>query len=199
MLPAGQAVGRPGDKLRLATTGAEQVYIKGWGLQPAGRVDIRGATAAGCRRQLAPGPCSFCRDVHILKGTMMVSNDPQDGNPVFASTASRVSANVAAQADKAIVATQHVADRASTRFNQRLDSLREDLPFALSRAGASADALLAEGAERARETADAIRRRAEPLQHQAEAYIRRKPMQSVLLAAGVGALITLLLTRSSGR
>jgi ElaB/YqjD/DUF883 family membrane-anchored ribosome-binding protein len=84
-------------------------------------------------------------------------------------------------------------------LNQSLDNLREELPFALSRAGASADALLAEGAERARETSRAIRSRAAPMQRQAEAYIRKKPMQSVLLAAGVGALITLLLTRSSGR
>lgn len=129
----------------------------------------------------------------------MVSNDPNDGSPVFATAASRVSANVAEQADKAIVATQHAADRAATRLNQRLDSLREDLPFALSRAGAGADALLAEGAERFRESAEALRRRTEPMQRQAEAYIRRKPVQSVLLAAGVGALITLLLTRSSGR
>ena len=129
----------------------------------------------------------------------MVSNNPHDGNPVFASAASRVSANVAEQADKAIVATQHAAEVATTRLNQGLDNLREELPFALSRAGASADALLAEGAERFRESADALRRRAEPMQRQAEAYIRQKPLQSMLLAAGVGAVITLLLTRSSGR
>ncbi|HRA62131.1 MAG TPA: hypothetical protein PLY50_05875, partial [Burkholderiaceae bacterium] len=64
---------------------------------------------------------------------------------------------------------------------------------------ATLDALLAEGSERARETAQAIRSRAEPMQRQAEAYIRQKPMQSMFLAAGVGALITLMLTRSSGR
>jgi ElaB/YqjD/DUF883 family membrane-anchored ribosome-binding protein len=129
----------------------------------------------------------------------MASNDSNDGNPVFASTVSRVSDSVATQADKAIVATQHAADAAASRLSQGLDTLREELPFALSRAGASADALLAEGAERARETAHAIRSRAEPMQRQAEAYIRQKPMQSMFLAAGVGALITLLLTRSSGR
>jgi ElaB/YqjD/DUF883 family membrane-anchored ribosome-binding protein len=129
----------------------------------------------------------------------MVSNDPIDGNPAFASTASKVSATVATQADKAIVATQHATEVAASRLNQQLDHLREELPFALSRAGASADALLAEGAERARETAHAIRSRAEPMQRQAEAYIREKPMQSMLIAAGIGALITLLLTRSSGR
>lgn len=130
----------------------------------------------------------------------MVSNEGNgEGNPVFASTVSRVSANVATQADKAIVATQHAADLAASRLNQGLDNLREELPFALSRASARADALLAEGADRARETAQALRSRAEPMQRQAEAYIRQKPIQSVLLAAGVGALLTLLLTRSSGR
>ncbi len=101
--------------------------------------------------------------------------------------------------NKAIAATQHATDLAASKLNQGLDSLRGELPFALSRASASADALLAEGSERARETAQAIRSRAEPMQRQAEAYIRQKPMQSMLLAAGVGALITLMLTRSSGR
>ena len=129
----------------------------------------------------------------------MVSNDSNDGNPVFASTVSMVSAKVATQADKAIVATQHATDVAASKLNQGLDNLRGELPYALSRASASADALLAEGAERARATAHAIRSRAEPMQRQAEAYIRQKPMQSMLIAAGVGALITLLLTRSSGR
>lgn len=125
----------------------------------------------------------------------MASNNSDDGNPVFASTVSKASAKVATQADKAIVATQHAADVAASRLNQGLDSLRDELPFALSRASASADALLAESAERARETAHAIRSRTEPMQRQAEAYIRQKPMQSMFLAAGVGALITLLLTR----
>mgnify|MGYP002364188792 CR=1 FL=1 len=129
----------------------------------------------------------------------MASNESNKGNPVFASTVSSVSAKVATQADKAIAATQHATDLAASKLNQGLDSLRGELPFALSRASASADALLAEGSERARETAQAIRSRAEPMQRQAEAYIRQKPMQSMFLAAGVGALITLMLTRSSCR
>lgn len=127
------------------------------------------------------------------------SNDSNDGNPVFASTVSKASANVATQADKAIVATQRATDGAANRMHQGLDSLREELPFALSRAGARADALLAEGAERARDTAHAVRSRTAPMQRRAEAYIRQRPMQSMLLAAGVGALIALLLTRSSSR
>lgn len=129
----------------------------------------------------------------------MVSIHSENANPAFASTVSQVSDNVAAQADKAITATQRAADSAAGRLHQGLDNMRDDVPFALSRLGATADGLLAEGAERARETAQAIRNRAEPMQRQAETYIRDKPMQSVLLAAGVGALITLLLTRSSGR
>ena len=131
----------------------------------------------------------------------MASNHSEIANPAFASTVSQVSANVAAQADKAIVATQRATDTAASKLHQGLDNLREEVPFTLSRVSATADGLLAEGAERARETAQAIRNRAEPMQRQAEAYIRKKPMQSVLLAAGVGvgALITLLLTRSSGR
>ena len=129
----------------------------------------------------------------------MASTNSEIANPAFASTVSQVSANVAAQADKAITATQRAADTAASKLHQGLDNLREEVPFALSRASATADGLLAEGAERARETAQAIRSRAEPMQRQAEAYIRKKPMQAMLMAASVGALITLILTRSSGR
>lgn len=129
----------------------------------------------------------------------MASNISDINNPAFASTVSPLSAQVAEKADQAIAATQRLTDAAASSLHQRLDTLREETPFALSRVSASADALLAESAERARATAQAIRQRAEPMQRQAEAYIRQKPMQSVLLAAGVGALITLILTRSSGR
>ena len=73
------------------------------------------------------------------------------------------------------------------------------MPFTLYRASATAGGLLTECAERARETARAVHSRAEPLQRQTMAYIRKKPRQSVLLAACDGALITLVLTRSSGR
>ncbi len=129
----------------------------------------------------------------------MASNPSESVTPAFSSTVSQVSANVAEQAEKAITATQRATDTAASKLHQGLDNLRDDVPFALSRLSATADGLLAEGAERARETAQAIRNRAEPIQRQAEAHIRKKPIQSVLLAAGVGALITLLLTRSSGR
>ncbi len=129
----------------------------------------------------------------------MATNYSENTNPAFTPTVSEVSANVAEQAVKVITGTQRAADTAAGKLHQGLDNLRDDVPFALSRLGATADSLLAEGAERARETAQAIRNRAEPMQRQAETYIRNKPVQSVLLAAGVGALITLLMTRSSGR
>ena len=129
----------------------------------------------------------------------MTSSNSGSANPTFASTVSHVSANVAEQADKAIAATQRATDTAASKLHHGLDSLREEVPFTLSRLSATADGLLAESAERARETAQAIRSRAEPMQRQAEAYIHKKPMQSMLLAAGVGVLITLVLTRSSGR
>ncbi len=126
----------------------------------------------------------------------MASNNTEIAHPAFASTVSQVSDNVATQADRAISATQRAADTAASKLHQGLDNLRDDVPVALSRLSATADGLLAEGAERARETGQAIRNRAEPMQRQAEEYIRNKPKQSMLLAAGVGMLIALLLTRS---
>jgi len=110
-----------------------------------------------------------------------------------ASTASNLTSRVAEQAERAIDASQRATDKAAQALHSGLDTLRDEAPFLLSKAGAGADALLLEGTERAREASAAIRSGSQRMQQQAAAYVRAKPVTSLLLVAGASALITLLL------
>lgn len=127
----------------------------------------------------------------------MSANQNLTPTPAFASNASDLSSRVAERADKAIDVTQRVTDNAAQALHSGLDTLRDEMPFKLSKAGAGADALIAEGAERAREASVALRSKTNQVQQQVAAYVREKPVTSLLLVAGAATLLTLLLGRSS--
>lgn len=112
---------------------------------------------------------------------------------------SDLSSKVADRADKAIDATQRATMNVAGAVHSGLSNLRDEVPYALSKAGAGADALIAEGTERARQASDALRVRTGRLQQQAAAYVREKPVTSLVWVAGAAALLTLLFSRSGGR
>lgn len=129
----------------------------------------------------------------------MSSNQKLTTTPIFGSNVSDLSSRVADRADNAIDATQRIADNAANALHSGLDNLRDEMPFVLSKAGAGADALIAEGTERARQASAALRNTTGRLQQQAAAYVREKPVTSLLWVAGAATLLTLLLSRSGGR
>lgn len=129
----------------------------------------------------------------------MTTSNNLTATPVIGSNVSDLSSRVADRADKAIDVTQRAADHAASALHSGLDNLRDEMPFVLSKAGAGADALIAEGTERARQASAALRARTDQMQQQATAYVREKPLTALLWVAGVAALLTLLLTRSGGR
>ncbi len=115
------------------------------------------------------------------------------------SMASDLSASAAEQADMAIAATRRAADSAAQSVQARLDSLQEKVPSMLTHAGAAGDALIAQGVQRARDASSAVRDTTGRAQERAAVYIREEPLKAVLIAAGVGALVALLLSSRSGR
>lgn len=119
--------------------------------------------------------------------------------PVIGSSVSDLSSRVAERADKAIDATQQAADSVANALHSGLDNLREEMPFVLSKAGAGADALIAEATERVHQASSALRNKSSQLQQQAAAYVREKPITSLLWVAGATAVLTVLLTRSGRR
>lgn len=129
---------------------------------------------------------------------MTTSPNPEYTQPI-GSNVSDLSSNVADRADKAIDATQRATVNVASALHSGLNNLRDEVPYALSKAGAGADALIAEGTERARQASDALRVQTGRLQQQAAAYVRQKPVTSLVWVAGVSALVTLLLSRRGGR
>ena len=126
-------------------------------------------------------------------------------NPDIASTRrpgsmpSDLSASAAEQADKAIAATKRATDNAAQSLHAGLETLQEKVPSMLTHAGAAADELIAHGVQRAREASSAVRDTTGRAQERAVVYIREEPVKAVLIAAGVGALVALLLSSRSGR
>ncbi len=115
------------------------------------------------------------------------------------SLASDLSASAAAQADMAIAATKRVTDSAAQSVHAGLDNLQEKVPSMLTHAGAAADEFIAHGVQRAREASSAVRDTTGRAQERAVVYIREEPLKAMLIAAGVGALVALLLSHRSGR
>ena len=129
----------------------------------------------------------------------MIPNEKLTTASAIGSNVSDLSSRVADRADKAIDVTQRAADSAADALQSGLSTLRDEVPFVLSKAGAGADALITEGTERAREVSAVLRDKMGKLQQQAAACVRKKPVTSMLWVAGATALATLLLGRRGGK
>lgn len=107
--------------------------------------------------------------------------------------ASDLAHSAARGTEHAISATQRVTQRAADTVQNKLDSLRDSLPSAISRAGQQADELTRAGIERARSASTAVREKAAQSGDQMVTYIRDEPVKAVLVAAAAGALTAVLL------
>lgn len=128
---------------------------------------------------------------------MNMQNTDSATNLRAGSMASDLSSSAAAQAEKAIAATMRATDSAAQSVHERLENLQNKVPGMLTNAGASADEYLAQGIQRARDASSAVRETTGRAQEQAVVYIRDQPLKSVLIAAGIGALVALVLSSRS--
>ncbi|MDO8906356.1 hypothetical protein [Hydrogenophaga sp.] len=107
-------------------------------------------------------------------------------------TASDLSDRAAREADQTLVATRRAAADASKSLREGFEALQEEVPSALARAAAQAEALSKEGLERARRAKEAVREQALRAGDQTVNYIKDEPVKAVAIAAGVGAVAALL-------
>ncbi|MEO8542006.1 MAG: hypothetical protein ABI434_00410 [Burkholderiaceae bacterium] len=128
---------------------------------------------------------------------MNIQNPDNAVNRRAGSVASDLSSSAAEQADKAIAATMRATDSAAQSVHAGLENLQNKVPGMLSQAGTTADDYLAQGVQRARDASSALRESTGRAQDRAVGYIRAEPLQAVLVAAGVGALVALVLSRRS--
>lgn len=106
--------------------------------------------------------------------------------------ASDLSERAAREADHALATTRRAAADASKSLRDGFETLKEEVPSALTRAAAQAEALSKEGLERARRAKEAVRDQALRAGDQTVSYIKDEPVKAVAIAAGVGAVAALL-------
>ena len=95
--------------------------------------------------------------------------------------------------------TQDITETAAARTDQALanvkaglDTLREAVPNAFSRAAAQVEDLTRRSVERARETGTEVRDQVARASDRTVGYIKDEPVKSVLVAAATGAAVALL-------
>lgn len=98
----------------------------------------------------------------------------------------------AAKADEALKSTRSAANRTLDSLESGVDSLRETVPNAFSRAAAQVEELTRRGVERAREASLGMRDQVHRASDRTVGYIKDEPVKSVLIAAATGAAVALL-------
>lgn len=124
----------------------------------------------------------------------MIINDQNLRDPsqdAASDFARRTSNEVNKMSDTSKRAVSETADA----VNEGLDTLRDNSMSALTRAAAKADEVSRKGVEQARRAGAVVSENAKVAGDRTVAYIRQEPVTAVLLAAGVGALLALLLCR----
>jgi len=128
---------------------------------------------------------------------MEIQNSDATGARRADSIATDLTAGAAKQVDKALGATIRATDSAAQSVHAGLETMQDQIPGALAQAGVTADQLIDRGVQRVRAASSAVRETSAQAQERATVYIREKPMNAVLIAAGVGAMVALLLSGRS--
>lgn len=109
-------------------------------------------------------------------------------------TTATLAERTAATADDALLASRRAATDVAHSVESGIDSLRQSVPQAISRATAQAEDLARRGIERARSASTAVREQAVKVGDQTVGYIKDEPVKSVLIAAAAGAATALLVS-----
>ncbi|HQX59335.1 MAG TPA: hypothetical protein PLT77_09395, partial [Burkholderiaceae bacterium] len=106
-------------------------------------------------------------------------------------------------ASRAIQSTQQACDGALERLDDKVHQLRTDAAPVIERAGEKADQWVQKGARQLNEGSRQLRAKAQYVAAESQQYVREQPVKSVLIAAGIGALlmglISVLARQGSGR
>lgn len=124
--------------------------------------------------------------------TMSPAHTPLAAERHLERATSDLAERVAHTTDDALVGAQRVAANAAQSVQSGIDTLRERVPGAMSRAAAQAEELTRRGLDRARQAGDELRHRAADLGDATKHRIQDEPVKAVLIAAAVGAAATLL-------
>lgn len=119
----------------------------------------------------------------------------QDSLRTAPSPVSDTALRVANEANKASDSAKSAASDTARSVSEGLDTLRDSGISALSRAAAKAEEVSRIGVEQAWRAGAVVSEKAKVTGDRTVAYIRQEPVKAVLMAAGAGALLALLLGR----
>lgn len=108
------------------------------------------------------------------------------------STANDLADQAASKADLALKSTRRVANDALDSMESGVDSLRETVPAAFSRAAAQVEEITRRGLDRAKEASMGMRDQVYKAGDRTVGYIKDEPVKAVLVAAATGAAVALL-------
>lgn len=108
------------------------------------------------------------------------------------STANDLADQAANKADLALKSSRRVANDALDSLESSVDSLRETVPAAFSRAAAQVEEITRRGLDRAKEASMGVRDQVYKAGDRTVGYIKDEPVKSVLIAAATGAAVALL-------
>lgn len=97
--------------------------------------------------------------------------------------------NTAQTASRAIHSTQAAAQGALEALDDKVHQLHTDAKPVIARAGAQADQWVQESARQLNQGSRMLRAKAQYATAETRQYVRDQPVKSVLIAAGIGALL----------
>lgn len=107
--------------------------------------------------------------------------------------ASDLTDRAANKAEQALQSGKRMGSDVAQAVQSGIDSVREGVPSAISRATAQAEDLTRRGIERARQATATVREQATRVSDQTVGYIKDEPVKAVLVAAAAGAVTALLI------
>ena len=108
------------------------------------------------------------------------------------STANDLADQAASKADMALKSSRRVANDALDSLESSVDTLRESVPAAFTRAAAQVEEITRRGLDRAKEASAGVRDQVYKAGDRTVGYIKDEPVKSVLIAAATGAAVALL-------
>lgn len=130
---------------------------------------------------------------------MITSSTPLGNTSLAQQNARQTADGMLKSADRAIDATRAYANNALDTADEKMHALQSKVEPALDKLTVKAQALAQQGMDMAGQAKDKAR---ESLSHYSEAtsrYVSDKPMQSVLIAAAVGAAVAILVSAAYNR
>lgn len=100
---------------------------------------------------------------------------------------------LAASADSAVSSTRDAANRALDQVSGTIESLRQRVPASLGNVAAKVEDLKQTGLEKARMAREQVSEKLHDANDRTVGYIKDEPYKAMLLAAGTGAVVALLL------